>query len=873
MQKLTPEQYKAKYGDGGAWAAETSGKTQEPSLFGRITNTLKAAADKEADIFRSPTSPGQIVPRAFEAVATAFNTIPKAGYDVLPKPARQGLDYVGGKIADGFNWFNENAGKNPFNPSGSHALIDDPLYQKFANSNAGQNTATVAGTLSSAGQIAGDILTANQVAKGAQKAVDLTKQGAQKVATTAKQTASNTYDAAAQAGSDLRNRTQLLIAKKNVNPQLEASSRRLFLDGTKRLDDPITTYDKYLAQSKKAITDTKIDPAIAEVGTKMGDAFNQVIKQRSAVGKILGEELKSNGKVKINITDPKTALLTELKDSGLSYNPKTKSLTSFQGSKFVPQEVKMLNGFVKGVQALGDNPTVAQVDSFITKIRTSLAFTKGESGVIGTTNAERIINGGIARLKESLNPQINGNQALAKYWDANNTYSDLSNFVDEGSTFLGKKTLSGDFAKDASVAKSSVQSILNQGKKDFMVKLEELTGYKALDEAVLALQAMKDAGDFRGLSLLQAMSESGIPTSKAGFTQKILDAAIKKGGEVVAGTPEQQTRAFLQDLLKNDQAASPSTIAPTIKASTGAKTSNVTKTSKSNISSTVSKVIKRVKDAQNGPDSQAGFIRIRKDLASSTDPMVDTGSAFNNRLNKYETQALANANDAPLTDRVQVFRSPLGTTTLPKRTLTPKGESAIPNQLATEARKYKSAEEFVKAQPKLYHGGTADIAEVKLGKGRFDKTFYLSENADYAKSYGGSRSTLNEMVIDPTAKLADMRKPTPDLIAKIEKAISGERTGKTIKIQKPDGTYVNIPEIKGANSNAVYSNSAIIQGLKDGKAMYAELPEVKAVLRKLGYDGQITAESKFGSNYGVWNKDVIKTKSQLTDIWKKANAR
>jgi hypothetical protein len=32
----------------------------------------------------------------------------------------------------------------------------------------------------------------------------------------------------------------------------------------------------------------------------------------------------------------------------------------------------------------------------------------------------------------------------------------------------------------------------------------------------------------------------------------------------------------------------------------------------------------------------------------------------------------------------------------------------------------------------------------------------------------------------------------------------------------------------------------------------------------------ITQESKFGANYGVWNNNVIKTKSQLTDIWNKA---
>lgn len=352
-------------------------------------------------------------------------------------------------------------------------------------------------------------------------------------------------------GLKLKDRVQLSIAKKNVSPQLESSANRLFLKGTKKLENPVATYDKYLTQSKKAIGDIKADPAISVVGEKMGKAFETVIKQRKNVGEVLGSELKKVGNTKINVSDAKNNLLAELKDSGLSYNPKTKQLTSFQGSKFAPEEVSMLDDFLKGVNSLGDNPSVSQIDNFISKTRTALQFTKGKSGIMGTTNAERIINGQISRLRSSLNPEINGNKALSKYWDANKTYSELSDFVEEGSGFLGKKTLSGDFAKDASVAKSSVQSILNQGKKDFMIKLEALTGYNAIDDAVLALQAMKDAGDFRGLSLLQAMSETGIPTSKTGITQKILDYATSKGGELLAGTPEQQTRAILQDVSKN----------------------------------------------------------------------------------------------------------------------------------------------------------------------------------------------------------------------------------------------------------------------------------------------------------------------------------
>lgn len=363
-------------------------------------------------------------------------------------------------------------------------------------------------------------------------------------------------DEALHSGMQLKNDVQLAVARKNVSPQLESSAGRLMSDKVQNVENPVVAYDKYLEQSKKSLGDIKVDAPISTVGGKIGDAFMKVVKQKQQVGATLGDELKTVGKLKVSVVEPKATLLSELKDSGLSYNPKTNSLTSFQGSKFAPEEVSMLNQYVKDVQALGDTPSVSQIDNFISKTRSDLNFAKGKSGVIGTTNAERIIKGNLAGMRESLNPQKNGLPQLSTYWKANKTYSELSDFVDEGAGFLGKTTQSGDFAKDASVAKSSVQSILNGGKKDWLIKLEGLTGYPALDESVLALQAMKDAGDFKGLSLLQAMQESGgIPTSKAGAMQKLLDFAVSRGEKLIVGTPEEQTRALLQDLSNKARSA------------------------------------------------------------------------------------------------------------------------------------------------------------------------------------------------------------------------------------------------------------------------------------------------------------------------------
>jgi hypothetical protein len=184
----------------------------------------------------------------------------------------------------------------------------------------------------------------------------------------------------------------------------------------------------------------------------------------------------------------------------------------------------------------------------------------------------------------------------------------------------------------------------------------------------------------------------------------------------------------------------------------------------------------------------------------------------------------------------------------------------------------QSFDEWVKGEGEaVYHGGTK-IDEVGNMRSKWG-SFYMTDNPTYAKSYGGNKSILNEMVITTEAKLADLRKPSADIIKQIDEIISPKATGETLKIEKPDGTFVEVPKTKGGLSNPVHSSADIIQGIKDGKAYYAEMPEVKKALKKLGYDGMITQESKFGANYGVWNKNVIKTRSQLKAEWEKVNPK
>lgn len=279
------------------------------------------------------------------------------------------------------------------------------------------------------------------------------------------------------------------------------------------------------------------------------------------------------------------------------------------------------------------------------------------------------------------------------------------------------------------------------------------------------------------------------------------------------------------------------------------------------------------KSSKLSTNKQAGFL----DLGALSPKKVtsDIKDAVSKELNNLDTKVLTVNGKPDLSKADTQFRLDQLKTILDKRALTNK-EVIEANKLLDDVgidvfpgKSLKAKGAIPENSQTLYHGGSK-IDEVKLGKSNFQKTFYMSDNAEYAKSYGGSKSTLNEMFLDKNAKMADMRKPSADLMSQIKDIIESKPTGKIVKLQRPDGSILELPETKGGKSSGVYSTKRIMQGIKDGDAMFAELPEVKQALKKLGYDGQITTESKFGSNYGVWNKDVIKVKSQLTDIYNKA---
>lgn len=298
---------------------------------------------------------------------------------------------------------------------------------------------------------------------------------------------------------------------------------------------PLERYDKFYSQELKFKEDTIQDTALGKVGETIGNKYQTVVQARRKVGAAIEEELKVIGGQELDISHRFYSLETELANNGAIYS--NGNLIFNRASRFSTQDKKLLEAYIDEFNKLGGNPTVEELNAFVSRMPNELSELKAAQNVTKVTNAERIAKGHMAQLRREFD-------RFKEFKNLRDDYSSLTLFLDEGSRFLGRKTQTGDYAKDASLAKSSVQSILNQGKKDWLLQLEELTGYPAMDESMLALQAMRDAGNFRGESLLELLSpKTGvIPKNVGEAAEKVKDVGLY----FLIGNDAAQTRRVIQ---------------------------------------------------------------------------------------------------------------------------------------------------------------------------------------------------------------------------------------------------------------------------------------------------------------------------------------
>ncbi len=179
--------------------------------------------------------------------------------------------------------------------------------------------------------------------------------------------------------------------------------------------------------------------------------------------------------------------------------------------------------------------------------------------------------------------------------------------------------------------------------------------------------------------------------------------------------------------------------------------------------------------------------------------------------------------------------------------------SNIQDDLVQEARKYDSAEEFVKAQPNTwYHGSTSDIK-------KFDDSIttptFLTKDKNYADIYTYSKDASN-------------------------------KKGSVLEVQyKPKNTFntSNPKDLDVYNNQFLpwvksFSKDERYVPLKSGeKVPFTTADRLYNFLRgqksrgNLNYDSILVNEGKIGGDALVpLSASQIQTKSQLTDIWNKA---
>lgn len=199
------------------------------------------------------------------------------------------------------------------------------------------------------------------------------------------------------------------------------------------------------------------------------------------------------------------------------------------------------------------------------------------------------------------------------------------------------------------------------------------------------------------------------------------------------------------------------------------------------------------------------------------------------------------------------------------------GQTADPIQ---EAKKYKSAEEFVEAQGKpIYHGTQGDFevfAPKSPTEGLAGKAgTYFTTNLTEASGFG---KNIKEVHISPNAKIkVEYANDMPAEI-KAERIFQARREGydavQLKSVQPLRGNRAELAQVNKEINELKPKIDELNQRMLDG-----EITPEQNLSDPLMVKWSELLEKRNPTHTIVFNTDIIKTKSQLTDIWNKANRK
>ena len=417
---------------------------------------------------------------------------------MLPKPARQGLDFAGEKLGQGFKALTDFIGSNP-------------KLQEWATKNpdAVNSLNEVLGTTAAAGTIAGEIsgakLGGNAVSSATRATTNVAKNTAKATVETTKKAVKAGRDTVSDVLTHIDKPTESVLNPNRLIPEQNLSN--IPEEVIKRsAEAKMAKLEEYVNVSRKAAVDYSKPTALVKAGEKGGEALSilrekmsrQSALKKKALGNVGTRTVNNVGAIRANLRD----LIRER--VGVNFISKDGKVVIEDAlgrrSKvgFDPADNRLMTDAYNALRSLGSAPTVREIDDIVDSLQDLLYKRKTLTAVPVNGQVEGVLKEITGRLNNAVK-KVAGEQ----YTKAN---AKLSSFID---TFEQLNKALGDEGVRGATLMKSLFSPSGEAPRRLFNDIKELTGIDLVEEATLAKFAMESVGDARQASLLEEVIRGG----------------------------------------------------------------------------------------------------------------------------------------------------------------------------------------------------------------------------------------------------------------------------------------------------------------------------------------------------------------------------
>lgn len=432
--------------------------------------------------------------RGVQATASAFSAVPKGAIAMAPEPVRKGIDYVTGKVGQGFNALTKSIGNTKFMQEAAGRVDTDP------NTGVSSYTPNDLGVLeeglgiaAAGGEIAGNIAGAQGVVKTLTKGATYTNQLSKTVmkqsddilAKARQLNTSKPADFISKSVNDARYNLS------NLDPQVETVLKR-------------SNYDEvntYFQQAKNAAKDPAKSTPLEIAGAKGEQAFDVIDKARKkaiegkktilsqvANDRVSGKTINEVMSAGIKRFEEKFGAKVNARGEVAQAPGRTLTLDS--------TDSKLVNDYYTKLNRLGVSPTVKEVDDFVDWAQSQL-YKQSK-----TMSKLEVASDPVIRELQATTGDLNGRLKTTVgngYGEVNARIGSLIELQDELSRALG-----ADARRGGGLMKTLFSPAGGNTRRIFQ-QIQDETGVDLFKEATLAKYAMENVGDVRQASLLKQL--------------------------------------------------------------------------------------------------------------------------------------------------------------------------------------------------------------------------------------------------------------------------------------------------------------------------------------------------------------------------------